>query len=243
MPRPRVPLISKRKALEAALSIIDTEGIDALSIRRLAEEMNVNGASLYHHFQNKNEIVVGAARLALDDVRTPLTGDQPWRVWMLRNGRALRQALREHPDLVPVMLRLGPLQIGHSVVDTTVELLKQEGVPVGAIAPMLEALELYAVASALQESAAKGDLDDLPQEHITPNLAAAFANRALSADDIFDKVCGQIMDVIVATAAERAAAVPLRARPSAKRGGSRTTHTKPTARNRATQAKRAADGR
>jgi len=59
--RPKIPLISKRAALQAALDIIDTEGIDALSIRYLAEKLGVNGASLYHHFQNKDEIVVGAA--------------------------------------------------------------------------------------------------------------------------------------------------------------------------------------
>ena len=61
VPRPKVPLISKRKTLEAALRIIDAEGLESLSVRRLAIELNVNGASLYHHFKNKEEILVGAA--------------------------------------------------------------------------------------------------------------------------------------------------------------------------------------
>lgn len=204
MARPKVPLISKRKALEVALDIIDNEGIDALSIRRLAESLNVNGASLYHHFENKDEIVVGAAKLALDKVRTPQTHDEPWRVWILGNNRRLRQAFREHPDLVPVMLRRRPLGIGEAQMDATVVRLEEEHVPTGAIAPMLEALELYAIGSALHEIGGGGS--STGQDHdpeTAPNLARAFEQRALSADEIFDMVCEKIIDTIVVTTIER----------------------------------------
>ncbi len=204
MARPKVPLISKRRALEVALEIIDTEGIESLSIRRLAEQLKVNGASLYHHFQNKDEIVVGAAKLALEGLRAPQTHDEPWRVWILRNARRLRQAFREHPDLVPVMLRRRPLSIGSMELETTAALLAKEGVPVGAIAPMLEALELAAIGSALHE-ARGGGIDPDHDAERTPHLIRAFERRALSADEIFDKLCGQIIDTVVATAAERAA--------------------------------------
>ena len=80
MARPRVPLISRRKALEAALQIIDGEGLKALSIRRLGEVMNVNGASLYHHFKDKDDILVGVAQLALADVTAPRSDSDNWRV-------------------------------------------------------------------------------------------------------------------------------------------------------------------
>jgi len=206
--RPKVPLISKRKALEVALDIIDNEGIEALSIRRLAERLKVNGASLYHHFENKEEIVVGAAKLALEQVRTPQTHDEPWRVWILRNARRLRQAFREHPDLVPVMLRRQPLGIGSSQMDATVALLEEENVPTGAIAPMLEALELYAIGSALHESRgdAAGPTHDIDPSK-TPHLTRAFAQRALSADEIFDTVCEKIIDTVVMTTIERGGSI------------------------------------
>lgn len=202
--RPKVPLISKRRALQVALEIIDSEGIEALSIRRLAEKLNVNGASLYHHFENKEEIVVGAAKLALEAVRTPQTHDEPWRVWILRNARRLREAFRDHPDLVPVMLRREPLGIGASQMDATVALLEEENVPTGAIVPMLEALELYAIGSALHEASA--DNSDSGSDHDadkSPNLARAFQQRALSADEIFDAVCEKIIDTVVLTAMAR----------------------------------------
>jgi AcrR family transcriptional regulator len=205
--RPKVPLISKRRALEVALEIIDNEGIDALSIRRLAEGLKVNGASLYHHFENKEEIVVGAAKLALDEVRTPQTHDEPWRVWILRNNRRLRQAFREHPDLVPVMLRRRPLGIGEAQMDATVARLEEENVPTGAIAPMLEALELYAIGSALHEAGNAGEAEPRDPAKF-PNLARAFEERALSADEIFDMVCEKIIDTVVLKAIERGSTAP-----------------------------------
>ena len=234
MARPRVPLISKRRALEVALDIIDTEGIGALSIRHLAQRLKVNGASLYHHFENKDEIVVGATRLALEDVRTPVTGTEPWRVWLLRINRTARRAMCEHPDLVQVMLRLGPLQLGLPVVDKTVELLKQEGVPIGAIVPMLETLESYSVVSALIESARGDDIAPLPPQDSTPNLNEALYHRALASDEVFDKVCGLIIDTMVSAAAERAASTPIGS--VARR---RRTPTRRTSANKASTSKKA----
>ncbi|MFC4945162.1 TetR/AcrR family transcriptional regulator [Pseudonocardia sp. GCM10023141] len=224
MARPKVPLISKRKALEVALDIIDNEGIDALSIRRLAEGLKVNGASLYHHFENKEEIIVGAAKLALDDVRTPQTHDEPWRVWILRNNRSLREAFRKHPDLVPVMLRRRPLRIGEAQMDATVVRLEEENVPTGAIAPMLEALELYAIGSALHEAGGGASDEPAHDAETVPNLARAFDERALSADEIFDMVCEKIIDTVVLKTIERGGTPATTAAPA------------PTRRSRATKA-------
>jgi AcrR family transcriptional regulator len=214
--RPKVPLISKRAALEAALDIIDTEGIDALSIRRLAERLGVNGASLYHHFQNKEEIVVGAAKLALEEVRAPQGHEEPWEVWLLRNARRLRAAFRDHPDLVPVMLRREPLGIGTSQLEATFQMLAEEGVPVGAIAPMMEALELYAIGSALHEANAA---TTKPDPKRAPHMAQAEAARALSPDEIFDLVCEQIVAATVKVAAEKSTAPK---KPATKRTRAKT---------------------
>ncbi len=223
MARPKVPLISKRKALEVALDIIDNEGIDALSIRRLAERLNVNGASLYHHFQNKEEIVVGTAKLALEDVRVPQGHEEPWRVWVVRNARRLQAAFRAHPDLVPIMLRRETLDIGIAQLDATAVRLEEEGVPVGAIAPILEGLELYAIGSALHEA---GGTDSPEFLEKAPHLYRAFAERVLSLDEIFDLVCEQIIDAALRTAEERAAAPqPAPARKTAARRPRKTRAT------------------
>src|SRR6202047_4106647 len=150
MARPKVPLISRRRALEAALGIIDNEGLKALSIRRLGEVMNVNGASLYHHFANKDDILVGVTQLALADVTAPRSESDNWRVWLPLNAYRTRQALIAHPELIPIMLRRVPLGIGSEEVEASVARLRAEGVDMSVIAPLMESFEWLAISSALQ---------------------------------------------------------------------------------------------
>lgn len=97
MARPTTPVITRRDALAAALRIIDSEGITALSIRRLAAELGVNGASFYHHFRNKEEIIAGAAELALDAAGVPDDTDVDWREWIFQNAKAYREACSSIP--------------------------------------------------------------------------------------------------------------------------------------------------
>jgi AcrR family transcriptional regulator len=197
MARPKTPLISRRSALAAALEIIDNEGLDALSIRRLADELGVNGASLYHHFQNKEEILNGAARLALSEVRTPDRSDEDWRVWMARNARRLRDALLDHPGLIPVVIKRGPLGIGTSMLESSAALLEKQGLRLGAILPLLEALELYAVSSAIHESRSEGGTA-IPELdfHEHPTLVRAAAAREVDSSQIFDAVTARIIETV-----------------------------------------------
>jgi TetR/AcrR family tetracycline transcriptional repressor len=196
LPRPKVPLISKRKTLEAALHIIDTEGLDALSVRRLAIELNVNAASLYHHFRNKEEILVGAATLALQEVRTPDTHDEDWPVWLRRNGDRLRRALVAHPDLIPIMMRRDLLGIGVAELDATAALLEEEGVPVGAIAPILDYGELLAIVCALAETEHRDGGRITPSEEY-PHLRKAHLKRSTSIDQIFVEAYSAGVEAIV----------------------------------------------
>ncbi|MEF9901663.1 TetR/AcrR family transcriptional regulator [Streptomyces sp. P9-A2] len=199
MARPKVPLISRRKALEAALEIVDGEGLDALSIRRLGEALKVNGASLYHHFRNKDEILVGVTQLALADVATPRTENENWRVWLPLNAYRTRQALISHPELIPVMLRRAPLGIGLLEVEASVQRLQAEGVPLPMVAPLMESLELLAITSALQETGTTGPVEDENGEITTPSLYAALDARGMSSEELFQVMASSMISIIEST--------------------------------------------
>src|SRR5580704_13459888 len=195
MARPRVPLISRRKALEAALQIIDSEGLKALSIRRLGEVMNVNGASLYHHFKDKDEILVGVAQLALADVTAPRSDSDNWRVWLPLNAYRTRQALIAHPELIPIMLRRVPLGIGSEEVEASVARLRAEGVEMSVIAPLMESFELLAISSALQTVGGASVAQD-PGDEVSPEDSVyrqAQRERGLSNDELFEVVCAAVI--------------------------------------------------
>ena len=198
MARPKVPLISRRKALEAALDIVDREGLEALSIRRLGEALNVNGASLYHHFKNKDDILVGVTQLALADVTSPRSEHDSWRVWLPLNTYRTRQALVAHPALIPVLLRRVPLGIGAKEVEASIKRLEEEGVAIEAIAPLMESLELLAIVSALQEIGQFSEgLEDAEPAAVTAIKRAERAS-ALTSEELFETLCSSVISSVEA---------------------------------------------
>lgn len=164
MARPKVPLISKREVVRTALEVIDTEGVQALTIRRLGAELNVNGASLYHHFSNKKDILLAVGRAVLADIQLP---DESVRGidWIVQLAKEERRVLRDHPEMIRLLGR-GYLRI--STVPgyrRTTELLTALKIPAehhGAVIDMIQSLIVGSVlmlqmpSEPLPESASDG---------------------------------------------------------------------------------------
>jgi TetR/AcrR family tetracycline transcriptional repressor len=212
--RPKNPLISRRKALDAALQIVDHEGLAALSIRRLGEALGVNGASLYHHFKNKEDILVSVTQLALADVTSPRTQNDSWRVWLPLNTYRTKQALIAHPNLIPVMLRRGRLGIGAREVESSIRRLEEEGVPIGAVLPLMQSLEILAIISAMHEA---GEDNRWTHEDAEPALLTAIKRaesaRGLTSQELFEIMCSSTMTA-VESAIQLKQVKKARARPS-----------------------------
>jgi len=208
MGRPSKALISRSATLKAALKIIDEEGLERLSIRRLGAALNVQGISLYHHFKDKDEILAAVCELALANVRTPNTTDVDWREWLLNNALKFRQTLRSHPNLVPVMMRRHPLRIGLKEHNATAGLLAVQGVPREAIMPLLETLEELALGSASYESAVHKDEYTESWKEFYPNLYHLSLKPALTRDEIFELVARATIEAIMRGLESRANARP-----------------------------------
>src|SRR5438477_1920617 len=120
-------MISRRSVVEAALRIIDEEGADALSMRRLARELNVTGPSFYYHYSDKSEILDDVTRVALGDTPLPDPSDSDWRKWIEESGRAYARALRAHPNILPLLLENYPRGSREAVFEYLSEQLEREG--------------------------------------------------------------------------------------------------------------------
>ena len=197
MGRPKKALISRRKTLEVALRIIDEEGLDALSIRRLGHELKIRGISLYYHFDSKEHILVGACELALEEVRTPLTPNIDWREWLVDNARKYYQALLAHPNLIPILMRRHPLRIGLSEHNSTAGLLAVQGVPVGAIMPLMDSLESIALGCAAYQSAVIADTNTDDWEEAYPFLFHVRRNAAVPYAAEFEALAQVAVDAIL----------------------------------------------
>ena len=102
MPRPRTPLLSRDRIRDAALDLIDRDGLSALSMRRLAEALGVQAASLYTHVATKDDVLDAVANRLIAQVDTGgfATG---WREGLLTWARSYHAALVAHPNAVPLI--------------------------------------------------------------------------------------------------------------------------------------------
>lgn len=107
MARPRQTLLTRQRIVEAASALVDAEGLDALSTRRLATELGVQGPSLYNHFATKAEIVDAVADAVIEQVDVSAFGRFPWDEALRRWAHSYRAVLSEHPNVVPVLAQ-GP---------------------------------------------------------------------------------------------------------------------------------------
>lgn len=99
-PRAGAERLSRDAILTAALKIVDDEGVEAMTMRRLAGTLGVNPMSIYHHLPNKAAVFAGLAEVAfaeLDDVQ-PRAG-LSWQEELKDAARAYRAALQAHPNL------------------------------------------------------------------------------------------------------------------------------------------------
>ena len=102
MARPTTAKLDQARIRAAALALVDAEGLERLSVRRLATALDVSAASLYFHYATKDELLEAVAADILANVDTSAfsSGWEPGvRAW----ARSLRAALAAHPRLVPVL--------------------------------------------------------------------------------------------------------------------------------------------
>ncbi len=181
MPRPNTPLLSGERIRQGALDIVDGHGLEALSMRRLAEHLGVRAASLYNHVPNKDDLLHEVADAVMDQV--DVSGfDSDWATGLTTWARSYRAALAAHPNLVP-LIASGPARREAALrrADAIHGGLTRAGWP-QRYATMIGASTKYLVVGAAMGSFSSGFVDDvdmyderfpnLGQAHLLPQHAA-----------------------------------------------------------------------
>ena len=98
----RIPL-TRERVLQAALDLADADGIEALTMRRLAQELGVEAMSLYHHVRNKQDLLGGICDLVVREYELPVPG-APWKAAVRRTAISAYEALIRHPWAASLLL-------------------------------------------------------------------------------------------------------------------------------------------
>jgi len=104
--RPKTPLLSRRRIAEAALELIDRDGLEALSMRRLARRLGVEGASLYHHVASREDLLDEVTAVIDEQIDVPSADAQrDWRDAITDFAHCYRRAFAQHPNLIATIMR------------------------------------------------------------------------------------------------------------------------------------------
>jgi AcrR family transcriptional regulator len=122
--------LNREIVISTALLVADRDGLDAVTIRGLAQQRGVTPMALYRHFRDKEEIFDALAEHLLAGVRLPEVDDRPWHEQLADLLAAYVGALRPHPNLAELVLtRMFISDWGLAIAERILLLLEEAGFP------------------------------------------------------------------------------------------------------------------
>jgi AcrR family transcriptional regulator len=122
----RVPL-TRERVLGTAVGLADRNGIESISMRKLAEALDVVPMALYRHVANKDELLGGMVDVVIGEIDPPRS-DSDWKTAMRERILSARRALLRHPWASRVMeTRTTPTPVVLAYMDSMIGLLRTGG--------------------------------------------------------------------------------------------------------------------
>jgi len=143
--------LNQERTLSVALAVADSEGIEAVTMRRLARELGVEAASLYHHVRGKEEILDGLVETVASKIELP-KGFASWRQSISQRAHHTRATLRNHPWAVSLMAsRTSPGPATLRLLETGIQYFREGGFSIVLAAHAISTVDSYVHGFVLQE--------------------------------------------------------------------------------------------
>ncbi|WIM93298.1 TetR/AcrR family transcriptional regulator C-terminal domain-containing protein [Actinoplanes oblitus] len=189
--RPAKPPLSRAGAVAVALRIMREEGLERLTMRRLATELDTGPASLYVYVRNTAELHGAILDELLADLTLPPPDPARWRDQLVELMTAYTRLLIAWPSLARSVLALRPSGPHYvRLIETLLGLLRAGGVPVGQAAWGVDLLLQLGTATAAEQGT-RGEAADADDEHrmLVTELREAseqeFPHIAQARDELF----------------------------------------------------------
>lgn len=182
--RPPRQQLTTDAVVEAALRVMDAEGLDAVSMRRVAQELDTGAASLYQHVRNKRDLHELMLDRAFADIRVPEPDPERWQQQLKEVLGEMSRMLRQRRGIARIAMEtLIPTTPGLLVeMDALLGLLRSAGIPDRLVSPVSDILALYVTAHAYEASLWPTEEDGVAEasrriEEIQQYLASLPADR------------------------------------------------------------------
>ena len=147
----RRPALTREEIIDATLVLIQREGINSVTMRRLADEIGVTPMALYHHIPSKKQLLDAAVDRVGEGLHIAHDG-RPWVDQMRDYAMSWREELHRYPGVAGYLLRQdAPPSITWRVIDDAVSLLVESGFDDRTAARAYAALASYVLARCDQE--------------------------------------------------------------------------------------------
>ncbi|MER7012172.1 TetR/AcrR family transcriptional regulator [Saccharopolyspora sp. NPDC000359] len=179
--RGRPPRLDRARTLRTALDLLDRSGLDALTMRRLADAMDVQAGALYRYFATKQDLLTAMAERMMDGVADAAAGSGDWSEQLAALARAMRTALLAHRDGARVFA--GTHSTGENTLgfaDAVVGVMRAAGFPDDDAARALHTTVNFTVGHTLEEQAALQPGSSSPDVLAGAVAAGAYPHLAAS---------------------------------------------------------------
>jgi len=150
-------VLSREQIVSEALRLLDSDGIDALSMRKLGTRLGAGATSLYRHVANKDELIELAVDEIYGEVELPSSHNPSnWRAHTAHCARSLRRTILGHPWIASVFGEMGMSHLGPNSMrlsESLLELLIQAGFPAQEAGPAGSTVVSYVTGTATTEAA------------------------------------------------------------------------------------------
>jgi AcrR family transcriptional regulator len=182
----RVPL-SKERVLQAAVALAARDGIESLTMRKLADELGRGAMTLYHYVPNKDDLLDGMVDIVFGEIELPPT-DVDWRTAMRRRAISTRAALNRHRWAVGLMeSRATPGLASLRLHDAVLGCLREAGFSIELAIHAYSVQDAYIYGFALQEK-------NMPFESAEEGAALADAQVREFAELSVERQMGALAD-------------------------------------------------
>ncbi len=156
--------LDKQRIITEAVALLDAEGLDGVTTRKLAARLGVQSPTLYWHIPNKAALVTAIAEAILEQQFPEPVSPAPeerWQDWLIGLAERLRRALLAHPDgariIAASQLSLKMAAISELAMSTLVG----RGIPLRQARLIVLAVLRFTVGYVLEEQAGRPDADAL----------------------------------------------------------------------------------